>query len=116
MRRRRGAGLIVAIAAMVWIAAIVTASTLLVVETIGAVEREVAKLRADAAIAGAAAMVAASPATGDRTVSLDGASADVHVTREDGALCVRVRSTGWGRNDVTQIREAMVRLPDRDGA
>lgn len=111
MRRRRAAGLIVAITAMVWIGAIVTASTLLVVETIGAVEREIAKLRADAAVLSAAAVVAASPGAEDRKLSLDRATADIHVAREGGALCVRIVATGWGRNDVTLTRKTTINLP-----
>jgi len=111
MRRRRAAGLLVAIIAMVWIGAIVTASTLLVVETIGAVEREVAKLRADAATDSALALLAASPPSEDLTLSLDRAAADLHIITQDGPRRARIVSTGWARNDLTLTRKTTIDLP-----
>ncbi|MFH0963158.1 MAG: hypothetical protein V2A58_04005 [Planctomycetota bacterium] len=127
MRRRRGSGLIAAIAAMVWIGFLVSAATVYVIESIGRVEWELAKLRSDAAMVSGLAVAREVAGKGEGTageivVELIDARASVALARdrEGKGVLVTIRASGRGRNDVESQRMLVVDVPmwagDRKGA
>ena len=120
MTKRRGSGLIAAIIALIWVGAIVSAATLRTMESMGTVERELARLRADAAVTSAVVLAEKRSPSGkvdfDDTVSLDGADASFHVDRDSatGALHLTIAAEGRGRNDIVWKERAEVRVNGAD--
>lgn len=122
MSRRRGSGLLIAIIALIWVGAIVSAATLRTMESVGTVEREIARLRADAAVTSAVVLAEEMSRSGktdfDDMISLDEAGANVHADRDPstGVLHLTIVAEGRGHNDVAWKEKASMDLPLAHGS
>ena len=120
MKRRHGTGLVAAMAAIMWVGAIVSGATLCVMESIGTVEREIAKVRAEAAVQSALALARERVDEGGGEgfrggVAMEDAEAEFAVSEasEERGFRVEIHALGRGRNDIAWKEEAVVTLPAR---